>query len=140
MKQVEWALGDSEPDFGSAALPTGLYVHVPWCVKKCPYCDFNSHSVRGPIDQQGFVSALLSDLDLEIARAPVTGIDSVFIGGGTPSLLDGATIASLLEGIEARVRLAPDCEITLEANPGTVDAAHFRAYRAAGVNRLSIGV
>jgi oxygen-independent coproporphyrinogen-3 oxidase len=109
-------------------------------VRKCPYCDFNSHRFVGAIDEAGFVDALLADLDAERARAPVPRVDSLFIGGGTPSLLSGAAVAALLDGVAARVTLADDCEITLEANPGTVDAAHFRDYRAAGVNRLSIGI
>jgi len=117
-----------------------LYVHIPWCVRKCPYCDFNSHAVREPIDQDGYVDALLRDLDQEVARGPLSAVHSIFVGGGTPSLFDGAVIGRLLEGIARRVELVADAEITLEANPGTAEAGRFADYRAAGVNRLSIGV
>ncbi len=117
-----------------------LYIHIPWCVRKCPYCDFNSHAVREPIDQDAYVDALLLDLEHELARKPLYSLVSIFIGGGTPSLFDGASIARLLEGVAQRIGLASDVEITLEANPGTAEAAHFSAYRAAGVSRLSIGV
>ncbi|NBC49837.1 MAG: radical SAM family heme chaperone HemW [Gammaproteobacteria bacterium] len=121
---------------------------MPWCVRKCPYCDFNSHAVRGAVQdtaalipERAYVDALLTDLDGELARA---GTDrplvSIFIGGGTPSLFSGAAIRRLLAGVRARVQLAADAEITLETNPGTVDAAHFAGYAEAGVNRLSIGV
>ena len=115
-------------------LPLTLYVHLPWCVRKCPYCDFNSHPggrEAPPFD--AYVERLLLDLDSELrepaARRP---IGSIFIGGGTPSLFPGPAIRRLLDGIRARIELIPDVEITLEANPGTVDAAHFAAYRAAG--------
>lgn len=122
--------------------PLALYVHLPWCVRKCPYCDFNSHpGGRGAPPFEAYVERLLLDLDLEL-REPAAHrpIGSIFIGGGTPSLFPGPAIRRLLDGIRARVDLIPDAEISLEANPGTVDAAHFAAYRAAGVNRLSIGV
>jgi oxygen-independent coproporphyrinogen-3 oxidase len=109
-------------------------------VRKCPYCDFNSHALRGPIDQAAYVDALLHDLDQETDRQPLPPIHSVFIGGGTPSLFDGAALGRLLQGVDRRIGLAADVEITLEANPGTAEAARFRGYRAAGVNRLSIGV
>jgi oxygen-independent coproporphyrinogen-3 oxidase len=115
-------------------------------VRKCPYCDFNSHPLRSApgaaqIPEHGYVDALLRDLDFELAAEPESrAVQSIFMGGGTPSLFSGGAIARLLEGVAARLHLAPDAEITLEANPGTVDAAHFREYRAAGVNRLSIGV
>jgi oxygen-independent coproporphyrinogen-3 oxidase len=117
----------------------GLYVHFPWCVKKCPYCDFNSHPLREPIDQTAYVSQLLADLSEDLAWAGVEPLTSVFLGGGTPSLFSAAAINELLRGIAARVPLAADVEITLEANPGAVDSEHFVGYRAAGVNRLSIG-
>lgn len=123
------------------ALPLSLYLHFPWCVRKCPYCDFNSHGLRGEIPEADYVAALIRDLEHELATQPETRpVSSIFMGGGTPSLFSGAAIAAVLEAFAARLRFAPDIEITLEANPGTVDAAHFRAYRAAGVNRLSIGV
>jgi len=121
--------------------PLSLYVHWPWCVRKCPYCDFNSHALGDARPELAYVDALLSDLDRELSRCdrdrPVI---SVFIGGGTPSLMSGAAVARLLDGIRARTLLPPDAEVTLEANPGAVDASHFSAYREAGVNRLSIGV
>jgi oxygen-independent coproporphyrinogen-3 oxidase len=121
-------------------IPLSLYVHIPWCVRKCPYCDFNSHAVRGTLDQAAYIDALLLDLDREAAAGPLAPVQSIFIGGGTPSLFDAAAIGRLLDGIARRVALAPDVEITLEANPGTAEAAHLAGYRAAGVNRLSIGV
>jgi len=119
-----------------------LYVHFPWCVRKCPYCDFNSHTLRGEVPEADYVAALLRDLDADLADADLGArvITSVFLGGGTPSLFSGAAMAQLLDGVRARIGFAEDAEITLEANPGTVDAAHFAGYRAAGVNRLSIGV
>jgi oxygen-independent coproporphyrinogen-3 oxidase len=123
--------------------PLALYVHMPWCVRKCPYCDFNSHAVQGEIPEAAYIDALLSDLDAEcrrLAAGPTRPLISIFIGGGTPSLFSGVAIRRLLDGVRARFVLAPDAEITLEANPGTVDEAHFAAYAEAGVNRLSIGV
>ncbi|MGB5200602.1 MAG: radical SAM family heme chaperone HemW [Sedimenticolaceae bacterium] len=125
---------------GVPPIPVSLYVHIPWCVIKCPYCDFNSHALREPVDEDAYVEALLQDLDHEVARRPLPEIGSIFIGGGTPSLFKGVAIGRLLEGVTRRLHLARDVEITLEANPGTAEAAHFSDYRAAGVNRLSIGV
>jgi oxygen-independent coproporphyrinogen-3 oxidase len=116
---------------------------MPWCVRKCPYCDFNSHSVREEIPEDDYVDALLRDLDAEsrrLAAGPARILISIFIGGGTPSLFSGPAIRRLLDGVRARFTLAPDAEVTLEANPGTVDEAHFAGYAAAGVNRISIGV
>ena len=123
------------------APPLALYVHVPWCVRKCPYCDFNSHAAGGGLPEDAYVAALLADLTADLT-GPAAGrpLVSIFIGGGTPSLFSGAAIARLLDGVRRLVELAPDAEITLEANPGTADAANFAAYRAAGVNRLSVGV
>ncbi|MCC6710669.1 MAG: radical SAM family heme chaperone HemW [Gammaproteobacteria bacterium] len=120
--------------------PIGLYVHLPWCVRKCPYCDFNSYEARGTVAEQIYVEALLRDLDDELARRPAPAIGSVFIGGGTPSLFSGAAIARLLDGLRARTRFVDDAEVTLEANPGTAETARFRAYIEAGVNRLSLGI
>ena len=120
--------------------PLSLYVHLPWCVRKCPYCDFNSYEFRGALPAAAYVDALLRDLDTE---TPVVGprrLQSIFIGGGTPSLFSGTEIGRLLEGISARVPIESLAEITLEANPGAVEAERFSAYREAGVNRLSIGV
>lgn len=119
--------------------PLGLYVHLPWCARKCPYCDFNSHAAD-TIPEREYVTALLADLDDERARVTGRAVESVFIGGGTPSLFSAQAIHALLGGIAERVSLAPGCEVTLEANPGSAEAARFADYRAAGVNRLSIGV
>lgn len=122
-------------------IPLSLYIHIPWCAKKCPYCDFNSHPLRGPIPEAEYVQALLRDLDFELAGAPEgRSLGSIFFGGGTPSLFSGKGIGDILEGVARRLVFAPDVEITLEANPGTAEAARFRDYRAAGVNRLSMGV
>ncbi len=122
------------------AIPLGLYVHVPWCVRKCPYCDFNSHPLRRPIDWEPYVAALLADLDLDLVLAGGRPLQSIFIGGGTPSLLPGDAVRRLLAGVRERLDCSPGIEITLEANPGTAEAARFAAYRDAGINRLSIGV
>ncbi len=121
-------------------VPLALYVHLPWCVRKCPYCDFNSHAAPAVLDTQRYVGALLEDLRHEVRRQALPPVSSIFIGGGTPSLFDGPAIDRLLRGIDQLVSLAADVEITLEANPGTAEAARFAAYRAAGVNRLSLGV
>jgi len=127
--------------FPAGAPPLALYVHLPWCVRKCPYCDFNSHRVTGPLPEDAYLDALFADLDGQRGAAVTErAISSIFIGGGTPSLFSGAAIARLLDGIRARCTLSAAAEITLEANPGAVDVGHFRAYREAGVNRLSIGV
>src|SRR6478735_5007854 len=119
--------------------PLSLYVHFPWCVRKCPYCDFNSHPAKGALPESAYLEQLLRDLDCDLEYAPHRTIETIFIGGGTPSLISGRTIAALLDGIRSRTALADDAEVTLEANPGTVDEANFAAYRAAGINRLSIG-
>lgn len=117
-----------------------LYVHLPWCVRKCPYCDFNSFERQTDLPQRAYVSALLCDLDAELVERPVAHLTSIFLGGGTPSLFSGESIATLLDGIAARCALDADLEVTLEANPGTVEAGRFRDYIAAGVNRLSLGI
>jgi oxygen-independent coproporphyrinogen-3 oxidase len=119
--------------------PLSLYVHLPWCVRKCPYCDFNSHSAKGGAPTGRYVDALLVDIDRESVRAGGRDIVSVFLGGGTPSLFSPAEIGRLLAGIEARLQLAPGAEITMEANPGTVECGSPAGYRAAGVNRVSLG-
>lgn len=125
----------------SGGIPLALYVHFPWCVRKCPYCDFNSHQAKGEIPEAQYIEALLKDLDFELSlAASPQPLVSIFMGGGTPSLFSGAAIAGLLDALRRRLAFAADIEVTLEANPGTADAAHFREYRAAGVNRLSIGV
>ena len=123
--------------------PLALYVHLPWCLRKCPYCDFNSHEWRGvhpELPEQRYVQALLVDLDAALPLIWGRRISSIFIGGGTPSLFSPGSIDTMLAQIRARVGLAPDAEITLEANPGTFERDRFAAYAQAGVNRLSIGV
>ncbi|QLC72815.1 radical SAM family heme chaperone HemW [Pseudomonas sp. LPB0260] len=120
--------------------PLALYIHIPWCVKKCPYCDFNSHAAGPTLPEQAYVDALLADLDEELPQVHGRPLTSIFFGGGTPSLFSAQALGRLLEGVERRVPFAPDIEITLEANPGTFEQAKFAAYRALGINRLSIGV
>ncbi|MGD8379975.1 MAG: radical SAM family heme chaperone HemW [Gammaproteobacteria bacterium] len=120
--------------------PLSLYVHLPWCVRKCPYCDFNSHQAHQAIPERAYVDALLADLDTERTDTGGRELISVFLGGGTPSLFSAEALARLLEGIRARLPLARDAEITLEANPGTVERGRFTEYAAAGISRLSIGV
>ena len=120
--------------------PLALYVHFPWCVRKCPYCDFNSHAVRDSVPEAAYIDALVADLESALPLIWGRTIHSIFMGGGTPSLISAAGIDRLLEQVRMLTRLDPMAEITLEANPGTVDAANFAGYRAAGVNRLSIGV
>ena len=121
------------------APPLSLYVHLPWCVRKCPYCDFNSHTAGDAAPRARYIAALLADLDQEAQRADGRELISVFLGGGTPSLFAAAEIAQLLDGIRARFALAEQAEITMEANPGTVECGDPAGYRQAGVNRLSIG-
>lgn len=120
--------------------PLSLYAHIPWCVRKCPYCDFNSHELRGDLPERDYIDALLHDLDQELPGVWGRVVSSIFIGGGTPSLFAPESIDRLLAGIRARLTCKPDLEITLEANPGTVEQGRFHEFRAAGVNRLSIGV
>ena len=120
--------------------PLALYVHIPWCVRKCPYCDFNSHEGRGALPFDDYVDALLADLDHDLPLAWGRTVHSVFFGGGTPSLMPADRIDRFLQGASSRLRFAPGCEITLETNPGTAEHGRFEAYRAAGVNRLSFGI
>ena len=120
--------------------PLSLYVHLPWCIKKCPYCDFNSHEVAVEMPEQRYIDALIADLESSLPLIWGRTVHSIFIGGGTPSLFSPKAIDRLLADIRARLRLTPDCEITLEANPGTFEKDRFRAFRSAGVTRLSIGV
>ena len=124
--------------------PLALYVHIPWCLKKCPYCDFNSHERRGgaagELPEARYVDALLADLEFALPSIWGRRVGSIFFGGGTPSLFSAEAIDRALAGIRARVTIAPDAEITLEANPGTFEQAKFAGYRAAGINRLSLGV
>jgi putative oxygen-independent coproporphyrinogen III oxidase len=125
----------------SALPPLSLYVHLPWCLKKCPYCDFNSHELASTgLPEQAYLDALIADLDASLALVWGRTVHSIFIGGGTPSLFSPQAIDRLLADIRARLRLSPACEITLEANPGTFERDRFRAFRGAGVTRLSVGV
>src|SRR6266404_7265238 len=120
--------------------PLALYVHIPWCVRKCPYCDFNSHERGGALPEAEYVAKLIADLEGLLPSVWGRRLVSVFIGGGTPSLFSPESIDALLSGVRARLPLEPIAEITLEANPGTVEAARFRGFRDAGVNRISVGV
>jgi oxygen-independent coproporphyrinogen-3 oxidase len=120
--------------------PLSLYVHLPWCVRKCPYCDFNSHAQRGELPFDDYVAALVADLDHDLPLAWGRTVRTVFFGGGTPSLFPPDAIDAFLQQASSRLRFAPDCEITLETNPGTAEHGRFEGYLAAGVNRLSFGV
>ena len=120
--------------------PLSLYVHLPWCVRKCPYCDFNSHERAGKLPEEAYLAALLADLEGELADIQGRRISSIFFGGGTPSLLSAPFYQQFLDQLRSRDLLSADCEITLEANPGTLEQGRFEGYRAAGINRLSIGV
>jgi oxygen-independent coproporphyrinogen-3 oxidase len=130
------------PDRVALALlpPLALYVHIPWCVRKCPYCDFNSHERSGALPEREYVAKLLTDLEALLPSVWGRRLISIFIGGGTPSLFSPAAIDELLAGVRARIVVEPEAEITLEANPGTVEAGRFRGFREAGVNRISLGV
>jgi oxygen-independent coproporphyrinogen-3 oxidase len=126
--------------------PLSLYVHLPWCLRKCPYCDFNSHEFKADdgsnatLPEQNYLNALMADLEASLPLVWGRAVHSIFIGGGTPSLFSPAAIDQLISGLRARLRLEADCEITLEANPGTFEKDRFRAFRQAGVTRLSVGV
>ena len=124
----------------AALPPLALYIHIPWCLKKCPYCDFNSHERRGEIPEARYVDALLADLEFALPSIWSRRVHSVFFGGGTPSLFAPESIDRILAGVRARVPLVADAEITLEANPGTFERARFAGFRQAGINRLSVGV
>ena len=125
----------------TALPPLALYIHLPWCLKKCPYCDFNSHAVPAAgLPEQAYIAALLADLEAALPLIWGRTVHSIFLGGGTPSLFSPAAMDQLLGALRARVRLEADCEITLEANPGTFEKDRFKALRAAGVTRLSVGV
>lgn len=127
-----------------SAIPLALYIHMPWCIRKCPYCDFNSHELGAvqldAVREQEYLDALLRDLDAQLALVQDRPLVSIFVGGGTPSLISAAGYERLLRQITERIPLAADCEITLEANPGTLEHDPFADYRAAGINRLSLGV
>jgi len=120
--------------------PLSLYIHIPWCVRKCPYCDFNSHAAGPELPEDAYVDALLADLKLDLAHAHGRPLTSIFFGGGTPSLFSASALGRLLDGVEQQISFLPDIEITLEANPGTFEQDKFRDYRSLGINRLSIGV
>ena len=120
--------------------PLALYIHIPWCVRKCPYCDFNSHAATPELPEAAYVDALLADLDRDLPLAHGRELTSIFFGGGTPSLFSADALGRILDGVQQRIRFAADIEITLEANPGTFEQEKFRAYRQLGINRLSIGV
>lgn len=120
--------------------PLSLYIHIPWCVQKCPYCDFNSHALKGEVPHQEYADHLLADLDADLPLCGDRALSSIFIGGGTPSLLSAEGMQALLDGVRARLPLSADAEITTEANPGTVEADRFSGYQRAGINRISIGV
>ncbi len=120
--------------------PLSLYIHIPWCVRKCPYCDFNSHNAPQSLPQEDYVVALLRDLDQDLPLAQSRPLQSIFFGGGTPSLFSVDNIARIIDGVGARLEFAADIEITLETNPGTVEHGPFAGYRRAGVNRISFGV
>ena len=126
-------MDSSEQDFG-------VYIHWPFCLSKCPYCDFNSHVRREPIDEPRFVRAFAAEIAATAARVPGRTVSTIFFGGGTPSLMQPATIAAVLDAVARHWSVAPDAEITLEANPTSVEATRFRGYRTAGVNRVSLGV
>lgn len=120
--------------------PLSLYIHIPWCQRKCPYCDFNSHELRENLPEADYIDALLRDLEQDLGYVQGRPLQSIFIGGGTPSLLSGNALRHLLEGVGQRLAISADAEITLEANPGSAEAARFADYVRAGVNRLSLGI
>lgn len=121
-------------------IPLSLYVHIPWCVRKCPYCDFNSHTQDGALPEQEYLRALIADLDRERPAAHHRELHSIFFGGGTPSLLSPKIIGEIIEAANTRIPFAADIEITLEANPGTTEQERFKDFRSAGINRLSLGI
>jgi oxygen-independent coproporphyrinogen-3 oxidase len=120
--------------------PLSLYIHIPWCARKCPYCDFNSHEARAAVPEERYIAALIADLDRALPGVWGRRVTSVFFGGGTPSLFPARSVDAILSAARARLALAAGAEITLEANPGTAEAGKFRDFRAAGVNRLSVGI
>ncbi|ERT12030.1 radical SAM family heme chaperone HemW [Photorhabdus temperata] len=120
--------------------PLSLYIHIPWCVQKCPYCDFNSHALKGDVPHQEYVDHLLADLKADLPMVNGREITTIFIGGGTPSLLSSQGMQQLLDGVRTLLPVSPQAEITMEANPGTVEADRFSGYQQAGINRISIGV
>ncbi len=126
-------------DLRALAVPLALYVHMPWCVRKCPYCDFNSHQLKSPAPPAGYIDALIADFDGEAPLLTGRRVDTIFFGGGTPSLFAPEDFARLLEALRKRIAFSDDVEITLEANPGTIERGRFSSYRDAGINRVSLG-
>lgn len=124
----------------TALPPLSLYIHIPWCIKKCPYCDFNSHSLKNGLPEEAYIDALLTDLQLELPNIWGRPVETIFFGGGTPSLFQAKSIDRLLSGVRSLLRLQPEAEITLEANPGTFEIEKFQGFKDAGITRLSIGV
>jgi coproporphyrinogen III oxidase-like Fe-S oxidoreductase len=135
-----WAPPSAAGNDNERAPGFGIYVHWPFCLAKCPYCDFNSHVRHGPLDEPRFVRAFATEIAYLAAHLPGRSVSSVFFGGGTPSLMAPPTVAAVLEAISGHWSIAPDVEVTLEANPTSVEAGRFRGYRTAGVNRVSLGV
>jgi oxygen-independent coproporphyrinogen-3 oxidase len=138
---VRTAAGDPNPPRARTPVlpPLSLYVHFPWCVRKCPYCDFNSYTLRGPLAEDEYLEALLQDLSAQASAAASRPVQSIFLGGGTPSLFSPTAIERLVQAARARLSLIAEAEITLEANPGTVERGRFADYRAAGITRVSLG-
>ncbi|MGB5456944.1 MAG: radical SAM family heme chaperone HemW [Gammaproteobacteria bacterium] len=120
--------------------PLSMYIHIPWCVRKCPYCDFNSHEAGKALDESAYIAAIMADLEQDLENHTINTIQSIFFGGGTPSLFSAEAIGDIITGVAGHIPLAADIEITLEANPGTLEHGKFSDYRSAGVNRLSIGI
>ena len=122
-------------------IPLSLYIHIPWCIRKCPYCDFNSHKSPEQLPEQAYINALIADFDRDLALYPKQQpLHSIFIGGGTPSLLSATAYARLFQHIQSQIQFSPDIEITLEANPGTIEHDRFSEYHAVGINRISLGI
>lgn len=134
------AITFSRPGSLTALPPLSLYIHIPWCVRKCPYCDFNSHTAKSGLPEDAYIDALLADLQSELPNIWGRTVETVFIGGGTPSLFQAASINRLISGVRSLVKLQPDAEITLEANPGTFEKEKFQGFKSAGITRLSVGV
>ncbi|MCA6125307.1 coproporphyrinogen III oxidase [Bradyrhizobium sp. WSM 1704] len=140
MSRAERPFPNRPPQAGEGRLAFGVYVHWPFCLSKCPYCDFNSHVRHAPIDEPRFVRAFAREIETTAARVPGREVSSIFLGGGTPSLMQPQTVGAVLDAIGKHWSVAPDVEVTLEANPTSVEATRFRGYRSAGVNRVSLGV
>ena len=140
MSAVDHSVSGTQPGAHDDGPAFGIYVHWPFCLSKCPYCDFNSHVRREQIDEARWVRAFAAEIASTAARVPGRTVSTIFFGGGTPSLMKPTTVAAVIEAVAGRWFIAPDAEITLEANPTSVEAERFRGYRAAGVNRVSLGV